>query len=548
LTMGSALRFWDITSGQQKLEFPNHQGIINSIGFTPNGQTLVSGGGDIRVWEVATGKFLRQLSGRRVTGLAVLPNGRQVLSAELEGRLRLQDIDSAKEVRQIVADKKVAPGPQEGPVVWGLGLDPDGKSALSFSKEGEPGPAILHTWDLTSGKALHSLRVRDATNVRLFSPDARLFVRFERQQSPSKPRGRFEFQDESRFDVVLQDALTDKPALTLPQPDQFLFNPAFSADGQFFVTATNKPVRQGPNDREGPATLHLWELISGKEMQTILMSNEGTGHLQALVFGPDQRVIATASSGLNKSGGQEQLIQLWDIVSGKELMRRSGFDSNTRVLAFSPDGKTLVSGHEEGYLLAWDVSSVSPFKSSESRKATKEEWESWWADLAAEDTRKAGVAIWKWVDADSQAVGFLRDRLKPAPGPPADKMKQWIADLNSNEFQRREEATRQLADLQELALPALKEFLKGKPSAEQRRRIEGLLEPSLLVKSPDKKREFRSVQVLERIGNSESRVLLGELAKGAPEASLTINAKAAADRLDRKTTALAQLKGPKKQD
>jgi len=70
-------------------------------------------------------------------------------------------------------------------------------------------------------------------------------------------------------------------------------------------------------------------------------------------------------------------------------------------------------------------------------------------------------------------------------------------------------------------------------SAEQRRRIEPLLQPYFLVNGPDKRQQLRSIQVMERIGTPEAQAVLAELAKGAPEARLTIAAKAAQERLSR---------------
>jgi len=535
LTRSSVLRLWDASTGRQLVEFPGHEGSITSLSFTPDGHELVSaGGGTIQVWEASTGKHLRQLLGSSANVLAVLPDGHSVLSGGYDAMLHLLEIDSGQETRRFLIDKDIAPLLQDRHVVWSLGLSPDGKTAASYSMESVKNQGFLHVWDLTSGKALAINRVPSARLVfRLFSPDAKLLVRHEPINSPIPRNGRFDQVEENPPNaVVLQDSLTGKPVLSLPQMDQINIVQSFSSDGQVLATATYKAVRRGPDDREGPATIHIWELISGKERQTMAIPGEGDAHLQDLVFSPDQRVIATACSGW-KSGAREHWIQLWDTVSGKELLRLSGYDSNTRKLAFSPDGRFLVSGHEEGYLLVWDVSPISPFKASKPKRVSSAELESCWADLAGEDAHKAGEAIWKLVDTGSQAVELFRSRLHPAPGPPADKMKQWIADLDSNDFERREEATRQLAALQDLAQPALKEVLKGKMSAEQRRRIEPLLQPYFLVNGPDKRQQLRSIQVLERIGTPEAQAVLAELAKGAPEARLTIAAKAAQERLSR---------------
>jgi WD40 repeat protein len=47
---------------------------------------------------------------------------------------------------------------------------------------------------------------------------------------------------------------------------------------------------------------------------------------------------------------------MWDVVTGKELARLEGHRGTVTSLAWSADGKTLVSGSNDGTALAWDVS------------------------------------------------------------------------------------------------------------------------------------------------------------------------------------------------
>jgi HEAT repeat protein len=58
----------------------------------------------------------------------------------------------------------------------------------------------------------------------------------------------------------------------------------------------------------------------------------------------------------------------------------------------------------------------------------------------------------------------------------AKQVQRWLEDLDSNEFQVREKATRQLEKLGHAIGPAVRQTLKGQPSAEARRRIEYLLD------------------------------------------------------------------------
>jgi hypothetical protein len=106
-----------------------------------------------------------------------------------------------------------------------------------------------------------------------------------------------------------------------------------------------------------------------------------------------------------------------------------------------------------------------------------------------------------------------------------------LADLDSDSFNQREKATAALAGLGDRAGPALRSALK-EASPEARRRIQELLDKLAEGRlSPDELRGLRSVEVLERVGNEEARHVLEEIAKGMPEARLTLAAKAAPERL-----------------
>ena len=67
-----------------------------------------------------------------------------------------------------------------------------------------------------------------------------------------------------------------------------------------------------------------------------------------------------------------------------------------------------------------------------------------------------------------------------------------------------------------------------------RRRIDLLLERLRILRlfpSPEQRRLSRAADVLEQIGSPEARALLAGLARGAPSANLTVEAKAALARL-----------------
>jgi hypothetical protein len=112
-----------------------------------------------------------------------------------------------------------------------------------------------------------------------------------------------------------------------------------------------------------------------------------------------------------------------------------------------------------------------------------------------------------------------------------------IAGLDSSQFQERERASRELADLEEVAEPALEAALKAAPSPETRRRIGALLAAPRVVRSPAKLRHLRAVEVLEHVNTLEARHVIESLSQGAPEARLTQEAKASLERLAKRQAA-----------
>src|SRR5260370_37743943 len=178
--------------------------------------------------------------------------------------------------------------------------------------------------------------------------------------------------------IVIQDVATGDTVLTLRQRDRGQLPVAFTTDGQFLATSTT--------DSNGVGRIvNLWELISGKKCQTIQVC---TGHeiwVAQMAFSPDKKVLATSGQVDTEDLEDNYNIQLWDVATGRELLRFQGVDAETECLAFSPDGKLLASGHYGGDLFIWDVSSVSPVKPKGDRQAAPGRLETWWVDFATEE-------------------------------------------------------------------------------------------------------------------------------------------------------------------
>jgi hypothetical protein len=130
-------------------------------------------------------------------------------------------------------------------------------------------------------------------------------------------------------------------------------------------------------------------------------------------------------------------------------------------------------------------------------------------------------------------VKFLKEKLLPVLPPDKDRLAKLISDLGSDSFEVRVAANRALADLAELAAPALEEALTADPALEQRKRLEGLLASLKDRLSPAQVLQLRAVQALELAGTADARQALQEWARGAPASRLSQEAQAALGRLDK---------------
>jgi hypothetical protein len=177
-------------------------------------------------------------------------------------------------------------------------------------------------------------------------------------------------------------------------------------------------------------------------------------------------------------------------------------------------------------VLLWDLTG----QRRQRKNLGRTDLEKSWSELKSPDAEVAYRAVWTLASDPGQAPGFLAEKLPPAPAPPQD-IAALIRDLGDKRFSVRQRATSELVKLEDLAEPALQETLRGGPGLEMRRRIEQLL-GQLDRLSPEKVREVRAVETLERMGTRQARDLLRRLARRTPAGRLTREAAEACQRLD----------------
>jgi WD40 repeat protein len=93
-------------------------------------------------------------------------------------------------------------------------------------------------------------------------------------------------------------------------------------------------------------SIFLWELATGNVLQQVSLPSGGAG---PVAFSVDCKHFALATDK------PESHIRLFDVAQGKELGVIQGFRGRVRSLAFTPDGKRLISGMSDTSALVWDL-------------------------------------------------------------------------------------------------------------------------------------------------------------------------------------------------
>ncbi len=500
-----------------------HEGQITAVTFSPDGKLLASAStsGTIRLWNPETGKLIRELPGHKdgAYGLSFSPDGSRLASAGADSLLRLWDVITGKELRSYRghADKAVS-----------VAFAPDGKTLASGSYDGS-----IRIWDVATGAEMRRLLGHEerVTSV-AFHPDGRMLASGGTATTdPVLPNGNISPVDETDY-VRLWDVSTGDEVYRFPGRGSSV---AFSANGLFLAAAGLNMVLEANEygsssicvidgdtviNINSQNLIQVWDMQAGKQVSRLkrrggAIAVSADGRVLVSARGTEEHLHGGLRGNLLGPMDQGTGIRLWETTKARRILRFAS--EKVITLAFSPDGTTLASGDEAGWVALWDTSARVRGAFTRANEPTPDQLERWWSDLGAGDV-KGGNAVDGLVAAGDTAVALLKEKLKPIPANDVKRIRELIHQLDNKQFATREAATKELANLGVRARPSLEQALKEKPSPERRRRIEELLRviPTLSRASPDVVRVFRAIQVLEEIGSREARELIEELAARAP--------------------------------
>jgi RNA polymerase sigma factor (sigma-70 family) len=472
-----AVRLWEVPTGKPVSTTGSPNSGLYAVAWSTDGRMLATGGWDdpIRLWESATGRPLRVIP--HVGRSAFLPDGKTLLSGGWDdGEIRLWDLATGALVRHFRADPRG---------VWEVALAPGGKAVATAGMKEQ----VVRLWDVATGTLTGEFADKqDGFPHRVaFSPDGKVLASVHNNSV-----------------LNLWDASTGKRLRRLPGQPEGLASLAFAPDG--------KVVASGGYD----GMLRLWDVATGKELAAVKHGHS----LDVLAFSPDGRTLAAGSQ-------HRRAVFLIEAITGQERRQFQGHQGQVACAAFSPDGLRMASGSRDATVLIWDVAGHwgAPRKPA---RLTPEAVGRLWEDLLTEDAARAYQALLALGRDPAQAVALVRDHLSLVPTADEGRLARLLRELDDERFPVRDRATRELTELGTAAEPALRQALTGSPPLEVRRRVAQLLRK---LEGPERLRQHRAIELLERMDRPAARRLLEELAGGNPGARLTEEAKASLGRL-----------------
>jgi RNA polymerase sigma factor (sigma-70 family) len=384
-TRGATLILWDVASGKElrRLSGP-HPGVSSALGFAESGKKLVLAVGDsAHIWETGTGKRLKgdNKPGRwiRAAGVLVL-RGESVLSPDgnLLARPHADPANGAFSVKltEVATGKELPEIPFERSVASAMTFAPDGKRLAWATSAG-----AVQLWDLAARKVAVELpgggRFGDRVSSLAFSADGKTLA-------VNRTDGRIEVWDVATRKRRVQLGESEPPT----QMDAFLIltalarpvEAAFSPDGKTLAFCNGSAVRLldvaagkavGPGEaghRDAVSSLGL--LADGKTLAThargdaVLLWDVVTGKQLRRVHvpgGPAEAALSPDGAILATLAAGPAVV-LYEAATGKELRRLQAKGQRINALAFSPDGKTLAVRTGTERIQLWDVATGKPLR------------------------------------------------------------------------------------------------------------------------------------------------------------------------------------------
>ncbi|MFM7151148.1 MAG: WD40 repeat domain-containing protein, partial [Gemmataceae bacterium] len=143
--------------------------------------------------------------------------------------------------------------------------------------------------------------------------------------------------------------------VTIPTDGVTMKSIAFSPDSRRLLGGSMDYDMQ---NRGLPAKAKVWDVETGQELLDL------EGHVEpifSVAYSPDGKRILTGTGDMFNPNNPS-LVRVWDATTGLEMLSLKGFNDNVLCVTFSPDGRRILAGggdtqyfDKEGQVILWDV-------------------------------------------------------------------------------------------------------------------------------------------------------------------------------------------------
>jgi WD40 repeat protein len=310
-TSAGTIRLWNFETGQLHSELRAVTGTMNIAKFSPNGELLLGCSGfpvnKLWLWNVREGTLIAELSGHTnsITGCVFSPDGSRLATSSRDQSILLWESATGQLVREIL-----------GHTGWvnSVAFSPDGRRLVSASSD-----KTVRLWDGKTGKSFTVLHGHTDEVLKAdFSADGNTIISCSRDRT-----------------VRLWDARRSEDDNTLKGHRSFVYGVAFHPDGN----------RVASTSWDG--TVRIWDANTGRPLSVFKYEQETI--VTCVAFHPDGQILASV--------GRDNAVRLWDLSTGREIQHwalPTNHWHDTR-LAFSPQGDLLACGSKDGGVRLWNM-------------------------------------------------------------------------------------------------------------------------------------------------------------------------------------------------